>query len=381
MSGKNMETKPTLYITTILIIATILASGYISTIKINELETIIDTQASKLNSYNQILDNQAEQLKSVNQRITDQNTILEQYNQTINLQNQTISHQNETISQQKDEIQKFKPITLVDDAGYMITITSYPERIVSLAPSNTEILFAVGAGDRVVGVTDWCNYPYDFSEWIKAGNMSSIGNYWNPSIEPILSLRPDLVLASTDSSGDVAASLRNLGYNVLILDGDTLNEVLNDVFLVGRATNQTDQATTLVSSLRTRIDTVVNTVKNAESTPKVYYELWNDPLMAAGPRTFVSDLISLAGGQNIFDDAASQWPIVSSESVISKNPDIILSHDAEIKTRTGWYSINAVANNKIYQFDDDLLVRPVPRLVDALENLAEIIHPELFGSH
>jgi iron complex transport system substrate-binding protein len=209
--------------------------------------------------------------------------------------------------------------------------------------------------------------------------MSSIGNYWNPSIEPIIALEPDLILASGGASDEAASKLRNLGYTVLILDAEDINAVLNDIFLVGRATNQTDQASDLVSSLRARIDAVSTLAATATTTPQVYDEIWNDPLMAAGPRTFISDLISLAGGENIFDDAATEWPIVSSDSVISKNPDIILSLSTDIPDRAGWSSINAVVNNKIYSIDDDVFSRPGPRLVDALEQLAQIIHPELFG--
>ncbi|MGD6934161.1 MAG: ABC transporter substrate-binding protein [Candidatus Bathyarchaeia archaeon] len=361
-----METKPVLYIMTVLIIATILTSAYVSSIKIGELEDTLDAQSRQLNSYNELLTSQASQLASFNQKISEQDSILDQYNQTI--------------TQQSNELEKYKQITLIDDAGYMVNITSYPERIVSLAPSNTEILFAVGAGDRVVGVTDYCNYPYNFSAWIEAGNMSSIGNYWNPSIEPIVALNPDLILASGGASDEAASKLRNLGYTVLLIDAQDINSVLNDIFIVGRATNQTEQATSLVTELRTRIDTVSTLAATASSTPKVYDEIWNDPLMAAGPRTFISDLISLAGGENIFDDAATEWPIVSSESVITKNPDIILSLSTDITTRPGWSSINAVANNKIYAIDDDIFSRPGPRLVDALEQLAQIIHPELFGS-
>jgi iron complex transport system substrate-binding protein len=338
----------------------------VSSIKISELENTINSQTSQLDSYNEILTSQASQLEEFNQRITEQDSVLNQYNQTI--------------TQQNSEIEKYKQITLVDDFGYMVNITSYPQRIVSLAPSNTELLFAVGAGDRVVGVTDYCNYPYNFTAWIEAGNMTSIGNYWNPSIEPIIALSPDLILASGDASEEAASKLRNLGYNVLLLDAENLNDVLNDIFIVGRATNQSDQASALVTSLRTRIDTVANLAANASSTPKVYDEIWNDPLMAAGPRTFISDLIALAGGENIFDDAASQWPVVSSESVITKNPDIILSLSTDISTRSGWSSINAVKNNKIYQINDDEFSRPGPRLIDALEDLAKIVHPEIFGT-
>ncbi len=134
------------------------------------------------------------------------------------------------------EPDKFEGGDLVDDLGYSLTFTSPPERIVSLAPSNTEFLFAVGAGDKLVGVTDFCNYPYDFSAWIEAGNMSSIGSYYGPSVEPIVALDPDLVLATTGSL-EAAENLRTLGYNVLVVEPRNLSFVLRDILLIGRATN------------------------------------------------------------------------------------------------------------------------------------------------
>ncbi len=302
---------------------------------------------------------------------------------TINTQTNQIEEYLQLIDEQTVEIDKQQQITvtLVDDYGYVLNITSYPERIVSLAPSNTELLFAVGAGNNVVGVTDYCNYPYNFTAWAETGNMTSIGNYWQPAIEPIIALEPDLVLASGDASSEVANKLRNIGYNVLILEATDINGVLRDIFLVGQATNNTENAQALVNELHERIDTVTETIAAANATKlKVYDEIWNDPLMAAGPGTFISDLISLAGGENIFDDAATDWPIVSSDSVISKNPDIILSLSTDIASRSGWSSINAVKNDKIYQIDDDIFSRPGPRLIDALEILSKIIHPELFGN-
>ena len=134
----------------------------------------------------------------------------------------------ETISEQQEQISEYQQVTLVDAMGNVVTLTSAPERIVSLAPSNTETLFLVGAGDNVVGVTDYCDYPYDFSAWIEAGNMSSIGNYYGPSVEPIVALDPDLVFASTGSL-EAAATLKSLGYNVLVVEGQTLEAILQDI--------------------------------------------------------------------------------------------------------------------------------------------------------
>jgi iron complex transport system substrate-binding protein len=288
------------------------------------------------------------------------------------------------------ESTEFQGGDLVDDLGYSLTLTSPPERIVSLAPSNTEILFAVGAGDKVVGVTDFCNYPYDFAAWIEAGNMTSIGNYYGPSTEPIVALNPDLVLATTGSE-DAAENLRELGYNVLIIEPRNLTFVLRDILLVGRATNNYDQAVALESEISQRIDTVTNLASEAITTPKVYHEVWNDPIMSAGPGTFIDELITLAGGQNIFDDAISSWPTVSSEAIIDKNPDVMIFPDMymgranfyetleAVKNRDGWDLISAVQNDDIYEINADIISRSGPRLVDALEIMAKMIHPEIFG--
>jgi iron complex transport system substrate-binding protein len=291
---------------------------------------------------------------------------------------------------QMDTSTDFQGGDLVDDLGYSLTLTEPPERIVSLAPSNTEILFAVGAGDKVVGVTDFCNYPYNFAAWIEAGNMTSIGNYYGPSTEPIVALDPDLVLATTGSQ-EAADNLRELGYNVLIIEPRNLTFVLRDILLVGRATDNYDQAVAVEAELKQRIDAVTAQAADATTTPKVYHEVWNEPIMSAGPGTFVDELITLAGGQNIFDDAVSSWPTVSSEAIIDKNPDVMIFPDMymgranfyetleAVKTRDGWDLISAVQNDDIYEINADIISRSGPRLADALELMAKMIHPEIFG--
>jgi iron complex transport system substrate-binding protein len=296
----------------------------------------------------------------------------------------------QTIEEQQAQISEYEQVTLVDDEGYVVTLNSPPERIVSLAPSNTEILFLIGAGDSVVGVTDFCDYPYNFTAWIEAGNMTSIGNYYGPSIEPIVALEPDLVLASTGSL-DAAASLSNLGYNVLVVEGQGLDDILSDIILVGRATYKNAEASAVVSDMRARIDNVVTEVAAATTTPKVYHEVWYDPIMSIGPTTFIDELIVLAGGENIFHDALTSWPTVSSEAIISKNPDVMFFPDMymsttnfydtieAIKERPGWDQITAVKNDAIYEIDADIISRTGPRLVDALEAIAKMVHPEIFG--
>ena len=302
-----------------------------------------------------------------------------------------IGEYQETISEQQEQINEYQQVTLVDSLGNVVTLTSPPERIVSLAPSNTEILFAVGAGDNVVGVTDYCNYPYNFTQWIESGNLTSIGSYYGPSIEPIVALNPDLVLASLSGSMDAAETLSKLGYNVLVLEAKYIDGMLKDILLVGRATGNDVKAGQLVSEIRERMDNVTNKVTDTTFTPKVYHEIWNEPLMSAGPTTFVDELISLAGGENLFHDAISSWPTVSSETIIERNPDIMIFPDMymgqgnfyetieAVKSRPGWDTITAVKNDEIYEINADIISRSGPRLADALELIAKMIHPEIFG--
>lgn len=295
-----------------------------------------------------------------------------------------------TIEEQQQEISEYQTVTLVDFMGNIVTLTSPPERIVSLAPSHTEMLFAVGAGDNVVGITDFCNYPYNFTAWIEAGNMTSIGNYYGPSVEPIVALQPDLVLASTGSL-DAAENLKSLGFNVLVVEAKTIDGVLQDILLVGRATGKDAEAGAVVSNIRERIDTITIQAADATTTPKVYHEVWNEPLMSAGPATFIDELITLAGGENIFNDATTSWPTTSSEVIIEKNPDVMFFPDMymgqanfyetieAVKDRPGWDTITAVKNNALYEINADIISRSGPRLVDALEAIAKMVHPEIFG--
>ncbi|TRO52129.1 cobalamin-binding protein [Candidatus Bathyarchaeota archaeon] len=317
-----------------------------------------------------------------------QQTIVEQQQSLSTIQEQIEDYQ-QTIEEQQEQISEYQEITLVDGVGNVVTLNEPPERIVSLAPSNTEILFLLGAGDKVVGVTDYCDYPYNFTAWVEAGNMSSIGSYYGPSIEPIVALEPDLILASTGSL-DAAASLTKLGYNVLVTEGQYIDEILSDIIMVGRATYQNTEASDIVSEMRTRIDAVVNQVATA-TTLKVYHEVWYDPIMSIGPTTFIDEIIGLAGGENIFHDATTSWPTVSLEAIVERNPDVMFFPDMymstvnfyetieAVKERPGWTSITAVKNDAIYEINADIISRTGPRLVDALEAIAKMVHPEIFG--
>ncbi|MBT0159650.1 cobalamin-binding protein [Candidatus Bathyarchaeota archaeon A05DMB-2] len=282
---------------------------------------------------------------------------------------------------------------LIDDTGYKTSLDAIPNRIISMAPSTTEIVFALGLDDKVVGVSNYCDYPYNFSAWIAAGNMTSIGDFSNPNMEVIASLEPDLIIATGGVQGPTIATLRDLGYKVLVLNPANISGVLQNIELVGNATGKTSEAKALNDNIESRINSVVNKVASATSKPKVYYEVWYDPtsLWTAGGKAWQNELIEKAGGVNIFADQNLEYFQSSSEAVISRNPDVILlpeegmgkgepfwvSLDA-VKARPGWSSISAVQNNRLVTVDSNTIARAGPRVADIIEDLAKAFHPELF---
>lgn len=357
---------------------------------IDTIEGQLDTIQDQLSVYHGAITELEDQMGIYNSNMSALEQQISDQQSQISGQQEKIDEYQANITQLQEELSQYKEVTLVDSMGNVVTFTEPPERIVSLSPSNTEIVFAVGAGDNVVGVTDFCNYPYDFAAWVDASNMTSIGNYWNPSVEPIVALEPDLVLASSGSL-DAAATLKNLGYAVLVIEGHTIDDVLQDILLVGRATYKNAEASDLVTEMRAKMDAVTTQLIAATTTPKVYHEVWGDPLMSVGPGTFIDELITLAGGTNIFNDATTSWPTISSEAVIEKNPDVMFLPDMymgvgnfyetieAVASRPGWDSITAVQNNALYEIDADIISRSGPRLVDALEEIAKMVHPEIFG--
>ncbi len=282
--------------------------------------------------------------------------------------------------------------SVIDDEGYETNFASVPQRIISLAPSNTQILFAIGVGERVVAVTDYDHYPYDFAAWIAAGNMTSIGGFSTPNKETIASLNPDLILATPINDPDVV-TLRDLGYKVLVLNPNDVNGVFKDISIVGKATGADQDATTLVNSLTSRIDTVEAKIAAANlPKPKVYYEVWTPPLMSAGNNSFINDVIVKAGGENIFGAETQQYPTVSSETIVQKNPDVILlptnmaqTDEAPfygsvdiVKARPGWSSISAIQNNNVIVVNGDLFAEAGPRIAEQIETAAKALYPDLF---
>jgi iron complex transport system substrate-binding protein len=276
---------------------------------------------------------------------------------------------------------QFQPGTFTDDMGQEITIDEIPQRIVSHVPAITEILFALGLEERVVGVSDYCDYPEE------AKLKPSVGNYFNPSIENIVALDPDLVL--TDGHSEGIKGLDSLGITFIVIDPKDIDGIFKDIELVGKVTGTAARAKKLIGDMQQRMSNIVTQVEGSPRI-KVFYIFdatdLNNP-WTAGPGSFVDSLITMAGGQNIAAQAHGAWIQFSLEAVVRSDPQIIIvdtSHGtaviskAELKEHPAWREIAAVKQDRIYSVDGDLVNRPGPRIVQGLEKIAEIIHPELF---
>jgi iron complex transport system substrate-binding protein len=271
------------------------------------------------------------------------------------------------------------PLTITDDLGNEVTIEAEPQRIVSMAPNHTEILYALGLGDKVVGVTEYCNSPPEAQEKPKVGGFSNI------DLEQVVGLNPDLVLGTSIHAQSVGPALAERGLKVVLIDPETVEDVLEKIVLVGKVAGREETAIALADELRGRIEATMARVQKAEHKPRVYWELSND-LYTAGPGSFIEDLITRAGGINIAADTKEQWPQLNLEALILADPEVIVLADhpygetAEgVKARPGWADISAVKNDRIVEIlDDNLVSRPGPRMAEALEFVAKALHPELF---
>ncbi len=273
--------------------------------------------------------------------------------------------------------------TITDSKGRVINISNnHPQKIVSLAPSNTEILFALGLADRIVGVTDFCNYPPE------AKNKPSVGAYDVPNIETIVSMAPDLVLGTDAQSDEIYQQLENRGLTTVAIIPHNLDEVLETVTLIGKLTGQDNEAADLVADMQGRMDTIIEKTSQLTEAqkPRVFYIIWQDPIWTTGDGTFENALIEMAGGINIAHEL-SGYVSISLEAVLDANPQVMIAgvgmgtgEDMPyqyIQTDSRLASTDARINGKIYSINMDIISRPGPRIFDALEQLFQLIHPEL----
>jgi iron complex transport system substrate-binding protein len=279
--------------------------------------------------------------------------------------------------------QAAEPLTLTDGLGREVTLSGPAQRIISMAPSNTEILFAIGAGSQVVGRDALSDFPEE------AKNVTDVGSTFEAlNTELIVSLKPDLVLAAEINTPEQVKQLEDLGLRVYYLKNPlTLEEMYGNLEIVAQLTGHQDEATALIESLKKRVAAVDEKIAPISSRFSVFYELdATDPAKpyTAGKGTFIDQLIDRAGGYNIASELEG-YPQMSLEQVVAADPAFIILGDARygispesIAQRPGWENLSAVKNGQIFPFNDDLVSRPGPRLVDALEELAKLLRPELF---
>jgi iron complex transport system substrate-binding protein len=272
------------------------------------------------------------------------------------------------------------PASLLDDEGTQVTLVAQPQRIISLSPANTEIVYALGAGARLVGGTAWDDYP------AQAADLPDVATFQGVTLEQVADLEPDLVLAGGNAftPPDDVARMRELGYPVLVVYAADVPAVLQDIALIGQAIGAGAQARDLTDRMAAQLDEVSRAAAATGSRPRTFYEIGSEPeIYAPAPDSFVADMVDLAGGEAITTKDPSAFAI-SLEELVVADPEVIVVGDAtygvcpsDVVARPGWSDMTAVVNGDVRPVDDVPVTRPGPRLAQGLASLARAIHPDL----
>jgi iron complex transport system substrate-binding protein len=266
-----------------------------------------------------------------------------------------------------------------DEIGRKLSIKKSPERIVSLAPGITEILYALNLEDKIVGVTSFCNWP------ARARQKPQVGGFINPSVETIVSLKPDLIIATADGNRrDTVRQLERIGLTVYVTNPSDMEGILTGILHLGKITAAEKEAKILVGGLKKRLHNIAAQTRG-KNKPRIFFQIGLDPVITAGGGTLISETITLAGGSNIAGADSARYPRYSSESIMAGSPDIILfapmTGDKEFAAVKNFWrkfpGIPAVKNNKIYPIETDLISRASPRIINAIEKMAFIFHPTI----
>ncbi|MDE3840687.1 ABC transporter substrate-binding protein [Bacillus methanolicus] len=291
---------------------------------------------------------------------------------------------NEPKQEQKSETEF--PVTIKDATGEEVVIQSKPERIVSLIPSNTEIAFALGLGEEVVGVSDHDNYPEEATKKEKIGGMEI-------NVEKIISLNPNLVLASpsiAQSSKEGLQQLKDAGITVLVVnDAQNFEQVYDSIEMIGTATGEMDEAEKIIQNMKERISKIKEKASKIEESKQktVFVEISPAPeIYTPGKNTFMDEMLTIINAKNAFGELEG-WAKIDQEAVIEKNPDVIVTTYGfyekdpvgNVTSRKGWENINAVKNKQVFDVHSDLVSRPGPRLAEGVEELAKAVYPEIFA--
>jgi ABC-type Fe3+-hydroxamate transport system substrate-binding protein len=266
----------------------------------------------------------------------------------------------------------FASRTLTDEMGRKVVVPDHPHRVICLMPSVTDIVFALGAADDVVGISDYTKYP------AAALKKPSVGDLIKPSIETILSLHPDLVIGFQGPM-EVTDQLDRVGIPIFLVDAHGIAGILHSVETIGHALNRTPQADALVHSLQQRVDAVRARTKGLRAA-RVFMPIWYDPITTIGKNAFITEIIEAAGGRSVTDDLPSDWPQISMEVVLERAPDALLlvrggkTTLQVLQGRPGWSSMAAIKAQRVYYVDDRINFAS-PIAIDALEDLAKQFHP------
>ncbi|WP_270180084.1 ABC transporter substrate-binding protein [Alkalihalobacillus sp. CinArs1] len=275
------------------------------------------------------------------------------------------------------------PVTITDALDKDVTLEEDPEKIVSLIPSNAEILFALGAGSEVVGVSDFANYPEETADIEKIGGMEF-------NVEKIISLDPDLVLAHGSSAHNSEAGLQQLrdaGIAVLVVnDAKSFDEVYTSMEMIGQATGETEAAEELIADMKSKLEEIKSKAESIEETKSVFVEVSPAPeIYSPGKNTFMDDMLSLINATNVTHDQEG-WNQIDQEAIIQANPDVIITTYGyytekpveQVLSRDGWKDVTAVKEERVVDVHSDLVTRSGPRLVEGVEELAKAVYPDVF---
>ena len=277
------------------------------------------------------------------------------------------------------------PMTITDDLGRAVTIEEEPLAIISLAPSNTEIAFALGLGDRLIGVTNFCDFPEE------ALSKEKVGDYAKVDIEKVVALDPDLILAEDLHKQEVIPQLEQLGFAVVALVPKTLDEVMDSIVFIGKITGTQEAADEIIADMEQRIEAIEEKTAGLKDTdrPRVLYLVWHEPIMSVGSDTRIHEMIEKAGGSNIAAIAGEGYPTLALEEVININPEVIIANVEDyaggdislqfVFNEARLAGVSALINQRVHGINADLTNRPTARIIDGLELLARMIHPEIFG--
>lgn len=263
-----------------------------------------------------------------------------------------------------------------DFFGQQIEIKEAPQRILSLSPAVTEILFALGLDQEIVGTTDYCNYPE------AALSKPKVGGFTNPNMEIIVQAEPDLILLASGVQTEYIEAFKKYGLTTFALDAQTIDQVIENILLVGDITLRQDEAKIITDDMLSRINFVKEKTQGLEK-PLVFFEVWDDPLLSAGPETFIADILEIASAENFAADAKTDYPQISLELLLERDPDYYMAIDHKNNLpageRPGFKNLQAMKKGNYFRIEDDLVTKPGPRIILGLEEIAKNIHPDAFN--